>query len=73
MVFKVPCDDIVQMHTVSTHHVVTITRIGEEVWIGVGINAGTHEGQGVLGHTDRVVASIDDKETSLEITSLVEK
>ncbi len=73
MIFKVPCDDIVQMHTVSTHHVVTITRIGEEVWIGVGINAGTHEGQGVLGHTDRVVTSVDDKETPFQVLGFVEQ
>ena len=64
MVFEIACDDIVQMNTVSTHHVVTIARIGEEVGIGVGIDASTHEGEGVLRHADRVVPSVDDEETT---------
>ena len=64
MVFKVAGDDVVEMHSVGTHHVVTVAGIGEEVGIGTSIDAGPHERQRVLRHTDRVVSSIDDEETA---------
>ena len=73
MVFKISCDDVVEMHSVGTHHVVTITRIGEEVRIGVGIDAGTHEGERVLGHTNGVVTSIDDHQTPFEVLGFIQE
>ena len=54
------------MNAVGTHHVVTVAWVGEEVGIGVGIDAGAHEGQRVLGHTDRLVTSLDDHQTPFE-------
>ena len=64
VILEVAGDDIMQMHSVGTHHVVFITRIGEEVWIGVCIDAGTHKGEGVLWHADWVVPSVDDEQTT---------
>ena len=43
VILEVACDDIVQMHSVCTKHVVLIAWVGEKVWIGIRINAGTHE------------------------------
>ena len=73
MVFKVACDDIVQVYAVAACHVVSVAWIDEEVGVGVGIDAGAHEGEGVLGHTDRVVPAVDDEEAAFEVLGFVEQ
>ena len=49
VIFKVSRDDMVQMDAVGACHVVSVAGIDEEVGVGVGIDAGAHEGEGVLG------------------------
>ena len=71
MVFEVACDGVVEVYAVSTLHVVSIARIGEEVGVGVGIDAGTHEGEGMLRHTHGVISSVDDEKAALEVLRLV--
>ena len=71
MVFKVACDDIVQVYAVAACHVVSVAWIDEEVGVGVGIDAGAHEGEGVLGHTDRVVSAVDDEEAAFEVLAII--
>lgn len=44
VVFKVTGDGVVEVYSVGPHHVVLIAWIGEEVWVGVSIDAGTYKG-----------------------------
>ena len=64
---------MVQMDAVGACHVVSVAGIDEEVGVGVGIDAGAHEGEGVLGHADGVVAAVDDEEAPFEVLGFVEQ
>ena len=72
MVFEVTGNGVVKVYAVSALHVVPVAWIGEEVGVSIGINAGTHEGEGVLRYAYGVVSSIDDEETAFEVLSLIE-
>ena len=56
-----------QVHTVSSHHVVLVTGINEKVGIGARIHTGFHERQGMLGHARVVVVVVDDEQVPLQL------
>ena len=57
-----------QVYTVASRHIVSVSRIDEVVRVRTGIDAGTEEGDAVLRHTHRVVGTDDDLQLALQVT-----
>ena len=62
-----------EMDAGMTSHVVLLTRIGEEVWLCAGFDAGIEEGEAMLGHDGVVVVTRDDLQFAFQILRLVDK
>ena len=56
-----------QVYTVASRHIVSVSRIDEVVRVRTGIDAGTEEGDAVLRHTHRVVGTDDDLQLALQV------
>ena len=73
MIVEVTADVFVQMHTVSTHHVVAVARIDEQVGVSACIDASATESVSVLRYADWVVATVDNEQTAFQITRLTQE
>lgn len=67
VIFKILCNRSSDGFGLA-EHVVPVARIGKEVGLCAGIDAGTEERQGVLRHTYRVVVSDDDLQFSFQVS-----
>ena len=65
IVLKVLRDALVQMYTLVTHHVVTFTRVGEEVGLSTRLDALFNEHEAVLRYYGWVIVSGDDLQLAL--------
>ena len=68
MVFKIACNAFIQVHTVASEHIMTVTRIHKEIGLGSGINAGTEETDAVLRDTSGVIGANDHFQTSFQVS-----
>lgn len=60
----------VQMDTVFSHHIMSLSGISEKVRMGSCVNAGPEERQGMLRHADRIVVADNDLKPSFQIARL---
>lgn len=73
IILKILCDSLMQMHRRVSHHVVSLTRIDEEVRLGACLHASIKELQGMLWHDCRVVHADDYLQLALQVLSLVKQ
>ena len=62
-----------EMDAGMTSHVVLLTRVGEEVWLCAGFDAGIEEGKTMLRHDGVVVVACDDLQFAFQVLRLVDK
>lgn len=73
IILKIAGDTLVQMYTLVTCHVVTLTWICEEIRLCAGFRAGVEEHEAVLWHYRWVVHACYDLQAALEVLCLVEQ
>ena len=62
-----------EMDAGMTSHVVLLTRVGEEVWLCAGFDAGIEEGETMLRHDGVVVVACDDLQLAFQVLRLVDE
>ena len=70
MVVEVAADVLMQVHTVGTHHVISVARVDEEVGMRACVDGGTDERKRVLRNADGIVSAVDDEQATLQVAGL---
>ena len=62
-----------QVSALMTSHVVRLTWIYEEIWLGTGCDTCLQEGEAVLWHYGHIVQALDNLQLALQVLSLIEQ
>ena len=69
---EIVADSFVQVSTLMTSHVVRLTWIYEEIWLGTCCDTSLQEGEAVLWHHGHIVQALDNLQLALQVLSLIE-
>ena len=72
VVEEVVADSFVQVSALMPSHVVRLTWIYEEIWLGTCCDTSLQEGEAVLWHHGHIVQALDNLQFTLQVFSLIE-